>query len=801
MCIDGEKERIVQSAELAMVKVNEREDLLEENQLQLLYSVIDCHTEDYITIVRALVHSKWNIAAVVGAGCSSTNMIIGQLVNRKKMALPHLHASVSPLLKDQRKYRNSFGLLGITVQFVEVLVTLTQRNTWGHISVIFQYQIEFFHSLLLELEKELVNHSTVIQTLAISENIPLEAVLGSGNRIIIAFLDSMMLSRLLCLLHHHHIHFPSYQLIVVTQGMLQATSVREFTCSLTQIVTSAHDLRAVFMDYQLSQANSTTSTNVSLTFLEYEQAVSPATRTVGMLPDRGLLYYDAVWALSFALNSSMEALETELGLQLSDYHYGNEDATNIVHKAILSLNFEGVSGHIQFQNETRFTTRDITLYQLDNETFIPVAVYGEEGLVYNRNIKFVEDTFESVMHTQQVPLALAVTVLLITVLVHVSVVTVHTLTVSLRHKKSVKASSPLLTQLTYIACYILGAGTVIYCLQQVLPLSPTAYCSLYQVEIWIIFTGYTGLFSTLAVKTWRLYRIFVHVWQPGNRCLLSDLTLGVVVLCLLSLTLIVCVLWTVTDPLLPEEEQQVATSEGTPVTVSCSSLSYNVWLGVLLVYDTALLLCTMVLAWLTRNIKRQFFITKTYLYLVIVVLITGSLTYTIHMLNPSGNLEFILVTVFLNVTVVVCLVLLFLPPIVPVLRNKLKQHQKQKYLQQFEMDMNRIAEGRFKVVRRQDTFNYRDILLRFPYKSRSRPNSIHLSPFKVISNNSTGNSPPPLPTYTGNHHYSNPRSSRYDSIAESVTSRTSLVTATTIVSLEGEESGTFVNNYDASPGI
>lgn len=754
--------------------MNEREDLLEENQLQLLFRVSDCHTEDYITTVKALVHSTKNIAAVLGPSCSSTNMIIGQLVSRRKLALPHLHTSVSPLLNDQRKYRNSYGLLGTTVQVVEALVALTQQNKWGHISVIVQYQIEFFHSLLLELQEELVKHNTTIQTLPTRENIPLEAVLGSGNRILMAFLESTKLSRLLCLLHYHHIKFPSYQLIAVTQGVLQNTSVRELTCNLTQIVSSAQDLGTVFLYYQLSQANSLT----------------PAKQ---ITLNRGPLYYDAVWALSLALNSSMEALETELGLRLSDYHYGNENATNIIQKEILSLSFEGLSGHIQFHNKTRFTARHIILYQIEteNQTFFPIGAYGEQGLVYNSNIKFIEDTFEGVMQTQQVPLALAATVLLITVLVHVSVVTTHTLTVSLRHRKAVKASSPLLTQLAYIACYILGAGTVISCLQQVLPLSPSAYCSLYQVEMWTTFTGYTGLFGTLAVKTWRLYRIFVHVWQPGNRWLLSDLTLGVIVLCLLSLTLVTCVVWTVTDPLSPEGQQQVAKSEGTPVllvTVTCTSPSYRVWFGVLLGYNTALLICTMVLAWLTRNIKRQFFNTNTYFYLAIVVLITGSPTYGIHMVNPSGKLEFILVTIFLNVTVLVCLVLLFLPPIVHVLKKKLKQHQKQKYLQQFEMDMNRIAEGRFKVVRRQDTFDYRDIrsvLLRFPYTSRSRRNSVHMSPFKVMSNNSTEN------LSTGSHHCNtNPRTSRYDSIVDSVTSRTSV---TTMVSLEGEESSMFVN--------
>lgn len=793
MHADGEGGRIVQSAELAVALVNERKDLLEENEVQLLYTVSNCHTDDYITIARTLVHSERNIAAVVGPGCSRTNIIIGQLVNRKEMALPHLHTSVSPLLKDQRRYQHSFGLLGTTTKFVELLVTLAQQNAWGHISVIFQYQTEFFHSLLLELQEELMtNGTTAIQTLPISEEIPLETLLSSGNRIIIALLDSVMLSRVLCLLHHNYIHFPSYQLIAVTQGTLQSTSIREFTCSLDQIISSAHNLGAVFIDHQLSQTNSTASTSVSLTYLEYDHAIPPATNTVGSLPDKGSLYYDAVWALSFALNSSMEALEADLGLQLADYHYGNEDATKIILKEVLSLSFEGLSGHIQFQNETRFTARHITLYQIENQSFVPLAAYGDNGLVYSRNIQFIEDTFETVTSVQQVPLPLAAIMLLITVLVYVSVTATHILTVSLRHKKSVKASSPLLTQLAYFACYVLGAGAVILCLQQILPLSPTAHCFLYQAEIWIAFTGYTGLFSTLAVKTWRLYRIFVHVWKPGNRCLLSDLTLGAVVLCLLFLTLATCVLWTVIDPVMPDQDQQVVTSEGTPVllvTVSCTSLSYRVWFGVLLGYNTVLLLCTLVLACLTRKIKRQFFNTKSYLYLVIVVLITGIPTYSIHMLNPSGKLEFILVSIFLNVMVLVCLVMLFLPPIVPGVKEKLKQHRKQKYLLQFQTDMNKIAEGKFKVLRRQDTFDYRDIrsiLLRFPYSSRSRPNSMHFLPLKAMNNSSIGNSPL----------LKNSQLSHIDSFVEGVPSKirqSSLANDITMLSLERAESNVFVN--------
>ena len=791
--------------------INERTDILTGYKVQLLCGVSDCNTEDnnYIAIAKELVHSKKNITAFVGADCPSANMKFGRLVSRDDLAILHIHQSSSPFFSSRSLYRNSFDILGSNLQLTESLAALIKQYSWSHISVLFDY----LDSSRLGLEAELDGAgSTAIQMLPVSDrDIPFEALLQSGNRIIVLMLGPLLCRRVLCLLHHHQLHHPSYQLIVVARTLqdLQAAETvvsGGLTCSPEQLAATAQGLRAVFLNHKLSQSSPAAPTDVSISFSQYKTAIQTDGSAISLPHERASLYFDAIWALAFVINSSIGPLGTELGLSISDYRYGNVMATDIIREQILKLNFEGVSGPIQFQNETGFTSRSVSLHQVANNSLVLFGVYEDTEFVYYKNFTFIDDVFDRVTTFEQVPLALAIFSLLATVLVFLVVLAAHVLTVHWRKKKSVKASSPMLAQMAYIGCHLLVMGTMILGLQQTLSLSPSQYCSLYQVINWNVFIGYTCLFSTLAVKMWRLYRLFVHVWQPGSRRLLSDRTLGVVVLLLLSITVAICLVWTVVDPYVPETSEQLATVHGTRVllaTVSCVCLSHHVWLGVLLLHNATVLLCTFVFACLTRKIKRQFFTTKSSFYLVLSVLITGGPIYIVHLLNISGTIEFIFLSFFLNTMVVACFVLLFLPPLVPVYRKKIRQRRREKYLKQFQLDMRKINVGNFRALRKRDTLDLRDfrnILLRFPYASRR--NSVQHADPRSINIRKPPASPNPSLSSDSNeqlaitnsaalsHDKHLPHFHKHTSL---ITSQVSIDTVMTSLSFEETENRTFTH--------
>lgn len=55
------------------------------------------------------------------------------------------------------------------------------------------------------------------------------------------------------------------------------------------------------------------------------------------------LAYDAIWAIAFALNKSIERL-SKLGMTLDDFDYEKKGITNIIKSELQKVQFLGVSG-------------------------------------------------------------------------------------------------------------------------------------------------------------------------------------------------------------------------------------------------------------------------------------------------------------------------------------------------------------------------------------------------------------------------------------------------------------------------
>ena len=82
-----------------------------------------------------------------------------------------------------------------------------------------------------------------------------------------------------------------------------------------------------------------------------------------------------MWSLAFALNSSLE----ELDVNLTQIKTGSNLLARTISKHIVNLNFQGISGRINFDNETGYNTETtVNLYQYD----LNVGVYTRVG-VYN----------------------------------------------------------------------------------------------------------------------------------------------------------------------------------------------------------------------------------------------------------------------------------------------------------------------------------------------------------------------------------------------------------------------------------
>lgn len=105
--------------------------------------------------------------------------------------------------------------------------------------------------------------------------------------------------------------------------------------------------------------------------------------------------YDAVWSLAFALNSSLGDLHTNLAYVVPGSRVLAETITNHMH----TVNFQGVSGRINFDQETGFNTaRRVNIYQFGERksvTLIGFYASKELTIVNDTTSHFIKSKFDT----------------------------------------------------------------------------------------------------------------------------------------------------------------------------------------------------------------------------------------------------------------------------------------------------------------------------------------------------------------------------------------------------------------------
>ena len=126
---------------------------------------------------------------------------------------------------------------------------------------------------------------------------------------------------------------------------------------------------------------------------------------------------------------------------------------------------------------------------------------------------------------------------------------------------SIKDSSLRLNQIFFLGCYILITGTMLQAVSRAIAVSNKTRANICQtIWAWFIPIGYTLIFGTVGVCTWRLYQIFKHYLDPG--CFLSNTVLAVFVLILLVIDVVVGTIWTALDSFYIENRLEININGG-----------------------------------------------------------------------------------------------------------------------------------------------------------------------------------------------------------------------------------------------
>lgn len=694
------------SEQLAVESINKNDSILCGYTVKLLQGDSGCDIRSKAN--QAFFHnvlyseSAKRPLGIIGPGCSNSALTVSALSGRRELSILTIHIAGSLLLTNRSLYNYSFGTLDSTEVFVQASLALIRRNNWKPVGVLYDESRLYYASTVRRFEEELRSANlSFISSAVYNTFLPLDVLVQDRIRVIFLFVGPDFLSRILCLAYHLDILYPIYQFVIVSRvtDEIQPLSFKYMdktvTCTESDITRVING--SLIIHYQLKSNENMTDIGVSYEqFLKnYEQRVSEYnTNALSKNQTDRLIktsfwaasFFDAVWSMALALNSSVDTNDESDVINSIDRWYGSELA-NTLKENLMEQDFRGLSGRIRYNHSSGYVIRNVNVYQIDSSRQMNLIAYysklNDSIVLTSTNGKFINGTFRMESTIVAVSLTIGGIVLSITVVSFIVTLILHILIVIYRDQKSVKASSRKLSHIAFIGCYVLAFGGLINFIVECLSgiISPSLECHLFHVLNAASAIGVTLIFGPIGARTWRLYRIYVHYKNPGR--FISDWFLLSVILILSILNLIVAILPSVIEPFRLQYTNdsyfhEVLNSEGSTqeivlvekVIIECVQDGYFLWFGFSYFFPISLMVFAFWLAVFTRNIPHKDFQTQSIMLLVYLLsgfLIVGLVLYFVF--ADINTLQFVVLSTIFTLFVLFSCLLLFLPPLYPILKQ------------------------------------------------------------------------------------------------------------------------------------
>lgn len=666
------------AGELAVELINNESDILSGYTLELIRGDGGCQVVSTTTVefTKTLFYNGGRHAlGMMGPACSAAGLFVSKAIstNEKDISLVSLHLGGSPLFARRSYYPYSFSMLAHPHILALSLVELMKFNDWRNVIVLYDESQILFTTLLEHFQQVIGEDAHIpVASLIYDNYIPFNDISKSEKRIILLLVGSNLLSRMLCVSFSQGFTYPRYQWIFASAVLDELTSVSTFyegmpvTCQLEDLLENAKE--SIFIQYQLKPLDQTKHTYFGLNYSQFLQRYEDHVNNYNyhtnssILPSEwGTAYFDAMWAMALALNYSIDELRSQ-NIEIAEFMYGQNHITDLIRKHLLQLSFEGVSGKVHFNNTSGFVRRGIDIKQLKEGKLKPMMVFNGTHLQQTgTGFETIEDNFDNYGTFSEVPVWVTVPFILITLLLATLLIVLHCYNIALRHTASVKASSLKILHVAYVGCYLTTIVIIFDSIATFLDNHRKRKCQLEQVSFSVLYFAMTLIFSTIFVRTWRLYRIFVHFIDPG--VFISNKALFLFIFLCLTFELPMIVGWYITDPIQPTIIKNFDLKQRR---IYCTSETFITWFLVLLAYNAILLLVSCYFALRCNKISQKDFKSNSILNLAYVLTIELTVGISIYILIPRSHNplpEYVIKNMTLLLYVASCCLMLFLPPI------------------------------------------------------------------------------------------------------------------------------------------
>ena len=653
--------------QFAVELINRRNDILEDYEILAIMESSGCATNSHLLSFTEGAFYKQAIA-VIGPTCTTSSLQLSTISNHEEVSLINVHLSNVNVLEDRVLYPYSFGMVASSYAHQQVFFALTKIARWNRIAIIYSETINNHNIQEVEqLPQVLPDTKVVFSSTIFDTYLPLSEIQKTNARVVFVQANAHLIQKILCLAYHQDLLFPTYQFVFLgtTVALIDIIFLYDgkiYSCSANELAVAANGF--IFSFEMLTPINYTEFGNKQLNVPE----------GVTLNPSEAVAF-DTVLSLALALNSSLQNLH-ERNLSLSQYQYGQMEVTDVIRDQLYNVDFEGLSGRIKFNPENGFVDRPVSIVQCIDASIVNIAYVLSGNYVTLQPAVLIDDSFQEVYISMELPIAIIITAVLVTQLL--VIMCTHTMTYVYRDHRSIKASNLRLNNLVYAGCYFFVFTGFLLVAERTIQLDFTTHTILCNASFaWMQFTGNTLVFGTLLVRMWKLSRIFKSSsnLRKAGRSVSDPVLFGLVIL-FVAVDILICTIWTVVDPLQPRRLE----IEATPVIVTydtkCHSQYVYIWFSILVSYNATLVFGSFYIAFSSRKrVHLRKFNTLNYhvillVYLTTLIFVIGIPIMALTILSNDVNSTAITVSIVLILAVFCCLVLLFLPPLIPIIKQK-----------------------------------------------------------------------------------------------------------------------------------
>ena len=338
------------------------------------------------------------------------------------------------------------------------------------------------------------------------------------------------------------------------------------------------------------------------------------------------------------------------------------------------LSFQGVTGLLNFSRRAAAIGISLDLYQFQNGTSIQLGSYNYsiDQITFREKLlgDIPADTWNHIYVLYSVPLAVILTSFI------VLCIALTTISMCLffyyRKEPAIKATSTTLSICLFIGCYFLLTASLFYTITSTISSVQNrkqVYCTFICIfDVYLISLGMDIIFATVIAKTLRIYHIFNKFGKVNRVC--SDQGLFILISIIVSVKIVLLISWSALDPGQVVDIEQYVSQRIPPhylIREYCQSKYVEIWLIVHLGYSAILMLIMVLLAVLTRKIKRKEFKDSKKINILVVALVFDVCIniplWIIFRLVGVTNLSRLAYSVSTMTTAVLCLVFLIIPKI------------------------------------------------------------------------------------------------------------------------------------------